>query len=182
MSLNAQTATPLRPGCAHHIIQRGNNRADCFVEDTDRPRYLESLREASTRNRVEVDAYVLLTNHVHLLVSPDTAESCGKILQSLGRRYVRRINDWYKCSGTLWEGRYKTTLVDTDADFFAVSKYIEMNPVRAGIVAAPPDYPWSSYAKNALGEHSSLVTPHKLYLGLGRELFGRQILDITERG
>lgn len=130
--------------------------------------------EASTKNRVAIHAYVLMTNHVHLLVSPGAAESCGKMMQSLGRRYVRRINDRYKRSGTLWEGRYKSTLVDSDTYFFTVCRYIEMNPVRAGIVDAPEDYPWSSYTANALGEHNSLLTPHKLYLGLGREPRERQ--------
>ncbi|CAA0114175.1 Uncharacterised protein [Halioglobus japonicus] len=149
------------PGCAHHIIQRGNNRADCFFENADRVRYLEFLAEASVKNRVAIHAYVLMTNHVHLLVSPDTPESCGKMMQSLGRRYVRLINDRYKRSGTLWEGRYKSTLVDTDAYFFAVSRYIEMNPVRAGIATAPQEYPWSSYPANALGKRNSLLTPHK---------------------
>ena len=162
------------PGCAHHIIQRGNNRAPCFVEPVDRQRYLAILAEAALEHRVDIHAYVLMTNHVHMLASPQTAESSGRMMQSLGRRYVRFFNDRYHRTGTLWEGRYKSTLVDTDAYFFTVATYIEMNPVRAQMVIHPSEYPWSSYAANALGEQDSLLTQHALYLNLGCDSQERQ--------
>jgi len=105
------------PGCAHHIIQRGNNRAPCFLEHGDRLQYLSFVSDAALKHRVDIHAYVLMTNHVHFLVSPETAESTGRMMQSLGRRYVRFFNDRYHRTGTLWEGRYKSTLVDTDTYF-----------------------------------------------------------------
>jgi putative transposase len=108
-----------------------------------------------------------MTNHVHLLVTPDSADSCGKMMQSLGRKYVGYINRVYRRSGTLWEGRYKSTLVDSDRYSLVVSRYIEMNPVRAGMVRAPGEYPWSSYQANALGKPIKLLTPHEVYLALG---------------
>jgi putative transposase len=115
-----------------------------------------------------------MTNHVHFLVSPETAESTGRMMQSLGRRYVRFFNDRYHRTGTLWEGRYKSTLVDTDTYFFMVATYIEMNPVRARMVAHPEEYPWSSFAANALGRSNPLLTPHELYLALARNHEERQ--------
>lgn len=161
-------------GCAHHIIQRGNNRAPCFLESGDRQRYLAILSKAAIQNQVDIHAYVLMTNHVHMLVSPQNPESCGRMMQSLGRRYVRFFNDRYDRTGTLWEGRYKSTLVDTDTYFLTVANYIEQNPVRAHMVSHPADYNWSSYAANALGESDPLVTPHALYLSLGHTRLERQ--------
>lgn len=162
------------PGCAHHIIQRGNNRAPWFLEPADHQQYLATLAQAARDHGVYVHAYVLMTNHVHMLVSAQTAESSGRMMQSLGRRYVRFFNDRYHRTGTLWEGRYKSILVDTDAYFFTVTTYIEMNPVRARMVTNPKDYAWSSYAANALGEQDALVTPHASHLNLDCDPEGRQ--------
>jgi REP-associated tyrosine transposase len=162
------------PGCAHHIIQRGHNRSTCFFEDADRYFYLEALRDASRDHQVAIHAYVLMSNHVHLLVTPHSEESCGRMMQSVGRRYVPFVNTRYERSGTLWEGRYKSTLVDTDTYLFTVSRYIELNPVRAGMVVSPQEYHWSSYWANALGGCDTLVTPHELYLKLGQDPLQRQ--------
>lgn len=162
------------PGCAQHVIQRGNDRAACFHQRNDYLRYLEYLQSAAELHAVAIHAYVLMTNHVHLLLTPDDAGACGRMMQSLGRRYVRYFNNAHGRTGTLWEGRYKSTLVDTDSYFFTVCRYIELNPVRAGIVQRPQDYPWSSYLWNAQGETCSLLTPHPLYVNLGQDPEDRQ--------
>ena len=162
------------PGCAHHVIQRGNDRTACFRQRNDYLRYLEYLQSAAELHSVAIHAYVLMTNHVHLLLTPDDAGACGRMMQSLGRRYVRYFNSAHGRTGTLWEGRYKSTLVDTDSYFFTVCRYIELNPVRAGMVQHPAEYPWSSYLCNAQGKDFSLLTPHSLYLGLGRHPGDRQ--------
>ena len=140
------------PGCSHHIIQRGNNRDACFFDERDYAFYLQQLQQSASQFNVAVHAFVLMTNHVHLLVTPSTADGCGKMMQSLGRKYVRYINITYQRSGTLWEGRYKSTLVDSELYFLTVSRYIELNPVRAGMVEAPGDYPWSSFRANGMGK------------------------------
>lgn len=155
------------PGCSHHIIQRGNNRDVCFFDSRDYAFYLQQLQYAAGQHHVAVHAFVLMTNHVHLLVTPDTAEGCGKMMQSLGRKYVRYINITYQRSGTLWEGRYKSTIVDSELYFLTVSRYIELNPVRAGMVASPGEYPWSSFRANGMGKSIQLLTPHRCYLALG---------------
>jgi len=115
-----------------------------------------------------------MTNHVHLLMTPTSASGIAKVMQSVGRRYVRRFNDTYERTGTLWEGRYKATLVDSEQYFLACHRYIELNPVRAGLVGDPRDYAWSSYRANALGAADPLVTPHERYLGLGTTVTDRQ--------
>jgi putative transposase len=173
------------PGCSHHVIQRGNNRAACFYAPCDYPFYLSELKASAEQFGVAIHAYVLMTNHVHLLVTPEAAQSCGKMMQSLGRKYVRYINTTYQRSGTLWEGRYKSTLVDSDTYFLVVSRYIELNPVRAGMVRTPEGYPWTSYHANAHGKPIRLLTPHMVYQALGntpearqgcyRALFAREI-------
>ncbi len=162
------------PGCSHHVIQRGNNRAPCFEEENDYRCYLEYLSEAADSSGVAIHAFALMTNHVHLLLTPAGSGNCGKMMQSLGRKYVRYFNDRYGRTGTLWEGRYKSTLIDTDNYFLTVSKYIELNPVRANMVSTPEDYPWSSYHSNALGAPCDLLTPHILYRGLGQSSLERQ--------
>jgi putative transposase len=162
------------PGCAHHIIQRGNNRTVCFLEEGDRLYFLETLLEASLKHGVSIHAYVLMDNHFHLLASPNTCNSCGRMMQDVGRNYVRYFNDRYARTGTLWEGRYKSTLVDSERYFHTVARYIEMNPVRAKMVAHPAEYRWSSYAANALGKLQTLVRPHRLYLDLGKTTKERQ--------
>ena len=150
-----------------HVVQRGNNRQPTFFADADYVFYLECLRDAAKRYGCEIHAYVLMTNHIHLLVTPRKPLAIAKLLQSVGRRYVRYINYEYRRSGTLWEGRYKASLVNTQEYFLSCSRYIETNPVRADMVVDPRDYPWSSYRSNAWGEPSTLLTPHSEYTNLG---------------
>ena len=149
-----------------HVVQRGNNRQQTFFEPADFRVYLDYLREAVAENRCDVHAYVLMTNHVHLLMTPRSPMAIAKVMQSVGRRYVRRINDRNGRSGTLWEGRYKASLVATDRYLFACYRYIELNPVRGGIVPNPADYPWSSYHCNAMGLPDPLIVPHPEYSAL----------------
>ncbi|MCD9088270.1 transposase [Stenotrophomonas sp. SY1] len=155
------------PGVAQHVIQRGNDRQPCFFRDIDRVRYLQDLRELTLAGRCHVHAYVLMTNHVHLLITPGVTGAISKVMQSLGRRYVRYINDAYGRTGTLWEGRYKSHLVADDDHLLRCYRYIELNPVRAGMVAHAADYRWSSYRRNALGQADPLVRPHDCYRRLG---------------
>jgi putative transposase len=155
------------PGAVLHIVQRGNNRAPVFMGTGDRRFYLDCLREASRKHDVAVHAYVLMTNHVHLLASPGHALALPRMMQTLGRKYVGRFNFLHQRTGTLWEGRYKATLLDTDAYLFACLRYIELNPVRARLVAGPADYRWSSHRANACGDDDPVVTPHSSFLTLG---------------
>lgn len=163
------------PGCSHHIIQRGNNRSACFFDARDYAFYLQQLKLSAEQYGVAIHAFVLMTNHVHLLVTPECADSCGKMMQSLGRKYVRYINFTYRRTGSLWEGRYKSTLVDSESYFLTLSRYIELNPVRARMVAVASDYPWSSYRANAMGKGIKLLSPHPVYLALG-ETQGQRLL------
>lgn len=155
------------PGQALHIIQRGNNRQPCFFAHDDYRFYLDCLTDAARRHGTHVHAYVLMTNHVHLLLTPESEPAPSMMLQSVGRRYVRYINRVYRRSGTLWEGRYKSTLIDSDRYLLTCSRYIELNPVRAQMVRKPEDYPWSSYRSNTDGPTEPVITPHPLYLALG---------------
>lgn len=150
-----------------HLIQRGNNRQACFATDRDYRFYLEWLHEFAGETGCRVHAYVLMTNHVHLLLSPNCGESTGALMKALGQRYVQYFNRTYRRSGTLWEGRYRSCLIQAEDYLLACQRYIELNPVRAGMVAHPADYRWSSYRANAQGEENVLVTPHESYLGLG---------------
>jgi len=156
------------PGQALHIVQRGNNRQPCFFADDDYRYYLDCLTEAAARYGGQVHAYVLMTNHVHLLLTPQSPETPSMLLQSIGRRYVRYVNQLYRRSGTLWEGRYKSALIDSDRYLLTCSRYIELNPVRARMVGHPGDYPWSSYRSNTGEAETPLISPHPLYLALGR--------------
>jgi putative transposase len=157
-----------------HLIQRGNNRQAIFLADEDYAFYLECLEDAAHQQGLLIHAYVLMTNHVHLLATPGAAEATGKCLQSLGRRYVQQFNQRHARSGTLWEGRYKATLIDSERYLLTCMRYIELNPVRAGMVAVPEDYPWCSHGVNAGGAGGRLITPHPLYLQLGRDGIERQ--------
>jgi putative transposase len=157
-----------------HIVQRGNDWQPCFFETADFERYRAELREISMREGCAVHAYVLMTNHVHLLMTPTATGQIARVLQALGRRFVRHINDRYHRTGTLWEGRYKACLVDTDEYLLRCYRYIELNPVRAGMVSRPEDYPWSSYRFNARGEPDPLVHPHAIYGSLGSHASTRQ--------
>lgn len=153
-------------GVPEHIIQRGNNRQVCFACEEDFAAYAHWLKQYSDAFGVHVHAWVFMTNHVHLLCTASDAKGISLMMQSLGRRYVRYFNEQYRRSGTLWEGRFKSCLVQEEHYILAVYRYIEMNPVRAGMVTRPSDYHWSSYASNALGRVSALCHPHASYLAL----------------
>lgn len=155
------------PDIPQHVVQRGNNRQACFVNKKDRAVYLNKLKEYAEEFEVEIHAFVLMTNHVHLLATPKVGDGVSKMMQALGRYYVRYFNKKHKRSGTLWEGRFKSSLVDTENYFLTVSKYIELNPVRAKMVRHLKDYAWTSYHHNALNQPISLITPHEVYLRLG---------------
>lgn len=155
------------PGHPQHVIQRGNNRSIIFASDEDIHCYRNCLFDACLKHEVLIHAYVFMTNHVHLLMTPQTENGISKVMQSVGRKYVQYFNYLYRRTGTLWEGRYKSTLIDTDAYLLTCYRYIELNPVRANMVRLPEEYAWSSYRCNALGREDKLVTPHELYLGLG---------------
>ena len=155
------------PNVPLHIIQRGNNRNPCFKSNKDYVVYLERLKEYSKQFNVAIHSYVLMTNHVHLLATPNKEYGASQMMQSLGRYYVRYFNKRYKRTGTLWEGRFKSSLIDSEKYFLTVSRYIELNPVRAKIVSHPSHYIWSSYQFNGLMKPNELLTPHALYLALG---------------
>jgi putative transposase len=142
------------PGIPWHIIQRGNNRAACFHAEEDYRLYLDYLKEFSAKFDCAVHAYVLMTNHVHLLLTPEHIDSAALLMKHLGQRYVQYVNRTYKRSGTLWEGRFRSCLTQSEQYVLACHRYIELNPVRAGMVKKPQDYPWSSYSANALGDES----------------------------
>lgn len=150
------------PNVPLHVVQRGNNRAACFVADDDRHLYLKCLGDAATKYGCAIHAYVLMPNHVHLLVSPARAGAVALMMQDVGRRYVRIFNDVYGRTGTLWEGRYKAAMIDTEQYLVVCQRYIELNPVRASLVAGPADYRWSSYRHYAHGIRNALLTPHEL--------------------
>lgn len=154
------------PGYPQHIIQRGLDRQACFYAMEDYRLYLELLREASDKHECHVHAYVLMTNHVHLLVTPQQSFGISFMMQQLGQRYVRAINRTYRRTGTLWDGRYKAGLVDTGAYLLTCMRYIELNPVRANMVSHPAEYPWSSYRHNAQAGPDPVIKPHPLYLQL----------------
>ena len=162
-------------GLPLHIIQRGNNREPVFGAEPDYRFYLDCLQRAASEHAVAIHAYVLMTNHVHLLATPSHQASLPKTLQSVGRRYVQYFNYTYRRTGTLWEGRYRSTVIDSERYLLTCMRYIEMNPVRAESMAQhPADYPWSSYRANALGAQDPLLSPHALYRGLGRSVEARQ--------
>lgn len=152
-----------------HITQRGVNRCPTFITDEDFAFYLWALRDASIGARCAVHSYVLMTNHVHLLLTPDSESGPATLMRSLGRRYVRRFNERYNRTGTLWEGRYRSAVVDSARYFFACSRYIEMNPLRAGLVDEPGAYEWSSFRYNAGGADDLVISPNPLYVALGAE-------------
>lgn len=155
-------------GVPQHIVQRGNNRQVCFASDEDMKAYLNWLNEFSKKYSVDVHAWVLMTNHVHILCTPSEAGAVSKMMQSIGRMYVRYYNDTYQRTGTLWEGRFKSSLVQGERYLLALYRYIELNPVRADMVDEPSKYSWSSYGCNALGVETELQTPHELYIALGK--------------
>ena len=163
------------PGVPQHVIQRGNNRQAIFIGDDDRSRYLSYLAEAAARHLCAIHAYVLMNNHVHLLATPSHSDGLSRMMQGIGRRYVRYFNDLHERSGTLWEGRFRAALVDSERYLLTCMRYIELNPVRAGMASHPRHYRWSSYRHNARGETSALVTQHDVYLQLGTHRHERQV-------
>ena len=154
-------------GVPQHVIQRGNNREPCFFAEADYRLYLDSMQESAAKFGCLIHAYVLMTNHVHLLVTPQVEHGISQMMQSLDRRYVRYINGAYRRTGTLWEGRYKASLIESSQYLLTCMRYIEMNPVRAGMVEVPGEYNWSSYQANGYGNEDDCTTPHPLYLSLG---------------
>ena len=163
-------ARTILPHTPLHLVQRGNNRGICFHYRSDAERFLEILDEARQECRVDVHAYVLMTNHVHLLATPqEDPNGIIQMMKSLCQRYAQYFNKRHERTGGLFEGRYRSCLVGEEPYLFACYRYIELNPVRAGMVAHPGDYRWSSYPANALGSDDPLITPHPLYLASARD-------------
>ena len=150
-----------------HIVQRGVDRRPCFVHRIHYLEYLRYLFEEATRFECRVHAYVLMCNHVHLLVTPASAGGVGRLMQGVGRRYVGFFNDTMERTGTLWDGRFKSCLVDSESYLLQCYRYIELNPVRAGVCAHPLEHRWSSFACNGMGRPDPLISPHAAYLALG---------------
>ena len=163
------------PGHPQHIIQRGNNHSAIFACEDDYTFYRECLIKACNEHDVLIHAYVFMTNHVHLLMTPNTENGLSKVMQSIGRRYVQYFNYTYRRTGTLWEGRYKATLIDSERYLLTCYRYIELNPIRAMMVERPELYPFSSYHCNALGVFDKLIVPHHLYQALGSTDIKRQL-------
>jgi putative transposase len=169
---------PRRPrinlaGHPQHVVQRGHNREACFFADEDYLFYLHWLREGAKKYACDIHAYALMTNHVHLLVTAHRPDAISRLMQSLGRRYAQYANRVYKRSGSVWEGRFKSSLIQAEEYLLTCYRYIELNPVRADMVRDPGEYRWSSYRWHGLGAGNELITDHPLYMALG--------LDETER-
>lgn len=167
-----RTARVVIPDLALHVCQRGNNRLPCFLRAADYRLYLSYLRVYAKQYGCALHAYCLMTNHVHLLLTPAASDSCAKLMKRLGQCYVQTFNKAHKRTGTLWEGRFYSCLVPTESYVLACYRYIELNPVRAKLVAAPADYPWSSFSTNVAGEESHLITRHQALAAIGRDYLG----------
>ena len=152
-----------------HVVQRGINREPCFFAEEDYHCYLHWLQKSAADWHCAIHAYVLMTNHVHLLATADKPDGIAKLMQSIGRRYVQYINRSYRRTGSLWEGRFKSSLVQAEEYLLTCMRYIELNPVRADMVNDPAQYRWSSYRHNGLGQADERITPHPLYLALGKD-------------
>lgn len=157
------------PGIAAHITQRGHNGADCFRRDNDYLLYLLHLRELSEKHGCAVHAYCLMTNHVHILLTPSSQQACTNLMRDLGQRYVQYFNRQYGRIGTLWQGRYWANIAQSARYVLGCYRYIERNPVQARVVNSPGAYPWSSYAANTGARQDGLITPHAEYLALGSD-------------
>lgn len=162
------------PGQPHHVVLRGNNRQAIFFSDLDRQHWLAVLAEAATQYRVAIHAFVLMDNHVHLLLSPENAEGLSRMMQAVGRRYVGWFNARHQRSGTLWEGRFRAGLIEGERHLLACMRYIELNPVRAGLCADAAQWPWSSAAHHLGLGRQPLITEHPLYWTLGNTPFERE--------
>lgn len=156
------------PGVPVHAVQRGVNKSPIFFEDFDYQEYLKFLKQESDKAKCSVHAYVLMTNHVHLLLTPENTNSISELFQGIGRHYVPYINKKYQRTGGLWEGRFKASIIDSENYLFGCMRYIELNPVRAKMVEKPEAYRWSSYRANAQGEHNAILSPHEEYLRLSK--------------
>ncbi len=175
----------LIPGVATHVIQRGNNRSQCFYQDTDYAYFLKHLEKQASQHGCAIHAYCLMTNHIHLLLTPKRRDSLGGLMKALGQRYAQYVNRTYERTGTLWEGRYRSGMMKDEAHVLCCYRYIELNPVRAGMVKLPEQYRWSSYHANAIGVRNTLMTGHANYVRMGqtddercqayRELCSRQL-------
>jgi putative transposase len=157
-----------------HIVQRGNNRTACFVEEQNYQFYLHCLDEALRRYSVALHAYVLMTNHVHLLMTPANATGISRVMQHVGNRYVQYFNKKYQRTGTLWEGRHKSSLIEAERYLLACYRYVELNPVRAGMVKHPGEYGWSSHRHHTTGEPNAMITHHDVFLRLAQNPKERQ--------
>lgn len=162
------------PDIPVHIIQRGHSREPVFFEDSDYRAYLDWMGEAARRYDCAIHAYVLMTNHIHILATPKDKQGISRLMQYIGRRYVPYMNHAYGTSGTIWEGRYKASLINDEQYLFTCMRYIELNPVRASMVSRPGRYRWSSYRANAQGKEDTLLTAHPLYVGLGKTKASRR--------
>ena len=169
-----RTARVVVPGTALHVIERGNNRGRCFFRESDREAYLHYLGRFAPRCGCLVHAYCLMSNHVHLLVTPQTQEACGLLMKHLAQHYVQYVNRTHGRTGTLWEGRFRSCVAASERYVLACYRYIELNPVRAGIVSRPDEYRWSSFRANARGEGDGLLDPHPAYLALSERDAPRQ--------
>ncbi len=173
------------PGIPQHIIQRGDNRDPCFYSEQDYRRYLDDLRESASKHHCRIHAYVLMTNHVHLLVTPMVENGVSQMMQTLARRYVKYFNSTYDRTGPLWQGRFKSSLIDSDIYLLTCMCYIELSPVRAQLVEHPGEYEWSSYKSNAQTGDEPFISYHPIYIALSetdndrryvyRELFQRHL-------
>ena len=162
------------PGFPHHIIQRGNNRQAIFASAADYQTLLDLLDASARKFGVAIHAYVLMANHFHLLATPHSTDALSQMMQALGRRYVRYFNDSQKRSGTLWEGRYRSTVIQAERYLLPCMAYMDLNPVRAGVVAQARDYPWSSHGHYIGQRTDKLITPHSLVWELGNTPFARE--------
>ncbi len=171
MARQARTALP---GYTYHVIQRGNNHQQIFASDADRREMLELMFEASREQAVAIHSYVLMDNHIHLLLTPTTSEGLSKMMQQIGRSYVLRFNKRQGRSGTLFEGRFRSALVQSERYLLACMAYIDLNPMRAQMVAQPQDFAWSSYAHYSGGLTDRLITPHPHFFNLGNTPFSRE--------
>jgi putative transposase len=156
------------PGIPLHLVQRGNNRTACFFSDEDRSFYLFHLDRLLRKSGCDLHAYCLMTNHVHMLLTADSADGCARLMKGMGQLHTQYVNRTYARSGTLWEGRFRSCLVESEDYVLACYRYIELNPVRAGLCMHPDEHPWSSFGSNGAGRYDSRITPHEEYLRLGR--------------
>ena len=164
----------LLPGYPLHVLQRGHNRSRCFTTDADHGLYLGLLQEYSKRHACPIHAYVLMTNHIHMLVTPPDIPAISRLMRDVNQIYGQSLNRKNDRCGSVWQGRFKASLVDSKAYFLTCQRYIELNPVRAGMVVEPGGYAWSSYGTNGEGRASTFVTPHRRYLELGTSPGSRQ--------